>query len=767
MNPVPELSRPKQMKGTAFPKVAVILSFLLWISTAGCSQAELTERAVSPVPKMTPTETAQPRVTIAISEPTPAPPETAQPRPPRTLWRLSAPENLVATTPHANLHIHDVVLTPQHITLVYSIDLLNDESNGSEGFLSPDSTLVGSGGAVHKATAAQRLAAYGSTTLASITFEPYKAGNRELYLRSPALIISDTDSSQTSQITGPIQLQILTRVGPDDSSNSITRLSGLRYSISGVTTAGIPGSFVGSSPRGQVATVGYKVYGVEKWFLVEQDGRVEELSEDDSADILGFLGITAPTPAGGRPAEAKQTGDEQATSTKASPTTGKQQPSEAVDPTATPSPMLPGSVTPEPASEAYRLDLGPGMVVAFVEGLTPGMSEKLAYVTHVPSGTQAILNREGQVIHRHDGRADGPGRLDALLEDRTAMARIIEGLTNGEDLRPREQMISWIPMMHFSGIHFLRRGWNADGQGGRDLGVEDLGSELYRIAFRGDGYAGAFHHWQDGDSTYLNPGTPVYAFTGYSSRFRLGTLEWGRVFLYEADTNPSAKTGQDLLDIQGKVTTIDILSKRDGETVLGAIDEGHAVERLVDMILESPVDQGSTDHDRPRYYLGIRLADGTSVVRPYWLETGELSRGIMTDPIVTLSVWQALPKEHLPAAPDGGPRISERLAARLGLAHLSFSGPELLVTGKPHSPTTRLMRRGEFTAMQGSWAGRTVPDPLVWVVQAQGSWRSAGIVPEEARRDFSVGLVAIDADTGATYSRSHRNEPLLGSKDTP
>ena len=42
------------------------------------------------------------------------------------------------------------------------------------------------------------------------------------------------------------------------------------------------------------------------------------------------------------------------------------------------------STTPEPASETYRLDLSSSVVVAFVEGLTPEMSEKVAYVTHVP-----------------------------------------------------------------------------------------------------------------------------------------------------------------------------------------------------------------------------------------------------------------------------------------------------------------------------------------------------------------------------------------------
>ena len=154
--------------------------------------------------------------------------------------------------------------------------------------------------------------------------------------------------------------------------------------------------------------------------------------------------------------------------------------------------------TPMPDSKTYRLDLGPGMVAAFVEGLTQEMPEKVAYVTHVPSGTQAILDREGQVIRRHDGRADGPARLDALLGDETAMAPVLEGLTNGKDARPQEHAISWIPMMQFGGIHFVRQGRNATGQGERDLSVEDLGPELHRVAFRGDGYAGAFYRYQDG-----------------------------------------------------------------------------------------------------------------------------------------------------------------------------------------------------------------------------------------------------------------------------
>ena len=421
-------------------------------------------------------------------------------------------------------------------------------------------------------------------------------------------------------------------------------------------------------------------------------------------------------------------------------------------------------------SAANRLELGSGVVVTFVEGLTPEMPGRVAYITHVASGSQAILDSDGKVMQRHDGRADGGRRLDTVLSDGATVALVMQRLTNGGDLSPRPHTIGWVPLMQFGGIQYVRK-WHSTGEGNlrddRDLAVEDLGPELYRVAFRGSGYAGPYYRYQDGDSTHLNPGTQVFEVKGYSPKFRLGTLEEGRPTLYEADTNPSAKTGGDLLDIRGKVTAIDILNDDHPMTVAGTIDDEQAVEGFVETVLEAPVNQSSRDHDGLRYFLGFRLADGTSVVRSFWLETGELSRGIMTDPVVTLSMWWKIPNEHLPVGTDGGPRISERLAVRLGLAYLSFNAPELDVTGKPHSPTTRLMRRSEFDATQGGSHGTMLPDPLVWVVEARGSWRTGGITPEEAREDLSVGLVAFDADTGSMYGWSHRNEPLLERSDIP
>ena len=306
------------------------------------------------------------------------------------------------------------------------------------------------------------------------------------------------------------------------------------------------------------------------------------------------------------------------------------------------------STTPEPASETYRLDPASGVVVAFVEGLTPEMPEKVAYFTHVPSGSQAILDREGKVVHRYDGRADGPSRVDAVLGDEAAMARITAVLTNAEDARPQGHTISWVPLMQFGGIKYVRA-WHFVGEairkGERGLTAEDLGPELYRVAFRGNGYAGPYYRYQDGDATFLNPGTQVYAVKGYSPEFRLATLEEGRATLYEADANPFAKTGEDLLDIRGGVTAIDILNDDDALTILSSIHEEQTIERFVEMVLEAPVNQGSRNHDGPRYFLRFRLADGTSFVRTFWLETGELSRGIMAGPMVASIVSSALPNE--------------------------------------------------------------------------------------------------------------------------
>ncbi len=288
--------------------------------------------------------------------------------------------------------------------------------------------------------------------------------------------------------------------------------------------------------------------------------------------------------------------------------------------------------------KSYRLDLGPGLVAAFVKSQSGARSGKVAYVTHVPSGSQAVVDRDGRIIERHDGRGDGPSRLDEVFGEKATMKRIIRGIQSDREPRSNQWVvIEWVPLFQFGSIKYVSN-WvtKEDTLTGEDL------TEFYRVAFKADGNVGLGYRIQDGDETYLSPGTPVYAFEDYAPEFRLGIVQDGIVTIYEADTNPNAKVSEDLLDIRGMALAIDILSDEYAATVLGTIQEDRAVYRIVELILASPVDQGSHDRGGERFILDFRLADGMSLVRPFWLETGELWRGIMTGPAVAQSLRSAV-----------------------------------------------------------------------------------------------------------------------------
>ena len=116
----------------------------------------------------------------------------------------------------------------------------------------------------------------------------------------------------------------------------------------------------------------------------------------------------------------------------------------------------------------------------------------------------------------------------------------------------------------------------------------------------------------------------------------------GRLTLFEADSNPAARIGGDLLDISGKVQYIGINSEQDGATELAAIKNKVEVDALVGTVVQAPVNQQLTDHSSARYFVAFHLNDGTMVVRAYWPDTGELSRGIVLPQLFSQAIEQAL-----------------------------------------------------------------------------------------------------------------------------
>jgi hypothetical protein len=124
---------------------------------------------------------------------------------------------------------------------------------------------------------------------------------------------------------------------------------------------------------------------------------------------------------------------------------------------------------------------------------------------------------------------------------------------------------------------------------------------------------------KNGDAAFLEVGTPVYAINGYSPMFRL----WAGGITFEADTNPKARKGADLLDLDGKVEYITIGS----DTAVTLQDPGQ-VGALVDMILNAPVKQNVPAGGTP-VFIYFHLKDGTTISRAFWPEQGQLHRGIM------------------------------------------------------------------------------------------------------------------------------------------
>ena len=190
------------------------------------------------------------------------------------------------------------------------------------------------------------------------------------------------------------------------------------------------------------------------------------------------------------------------------------------------------------------------------------------------------------------------------------------GLVSCTSPNTQNVAIDWVNFIRFGGITYLA----APAKPGRPLTESDLGPVFATVTFKLEGNVqNPGYQIRDGDAAFLDAGTKVYTVNGYNPAFRLVAHKNNAVTLYEADTNPRARKGADLLDIGGKVLYIGIVSDQDGVTELGAIKDSKRVAKLVTLVLEAPVDQNRQGGNR-RYFIAFHLVDGTVVTRVYWLD---------------------------------------------------------------------------------------------------------------------------------------------------
>jgi hypothetical protein len=159
----------------------------------------------------------------------------------------------------------------------------------------------------------------------------------------------------------------------------------------------------------------------------------------------------------------------------------------------------------------------------------------------------------------------------------------------------------------FDGVDYL----GATEGVGRPLERDDLGAEIT-----------------------VESGRRVYAVRGYKTSFRIAAVVGERILLYQAWHSARATTGADLYDISGRVQAIDVRRETPGQPAThGSVRAPADVEAIAAMIERAPV--GPTrprSFGAPRYWLTFWLADGTTLGRAYFPETGELTGGVALPP---------------------------------------------------------------------------------------------------------------------------------------
>ncbi len=186
--------------------------------------------------------------------------------------------------------------------------------------------------------------------------------------------------------------------------------------------------------------------------------------------------------------------------------------------------------------------------------------------------------------------------------------------------------ISWVDFIKLNGVFYVGDVVAAEG----NLKEESLGNRYAEIKFKVEGNVfDPSYQSEDGDAAYISPGTAVYSLKDYNADFRIAVKhDDGKIKIYEAFTNPKATQGSEMIDIEKKVTYIGINSEVDGRTELASIHDEELVKEMVDMLLRASINTEQRS-EGPRYFIEFHLKDGTSVNRSYWLDTGELAKGIM------------------------------------------------------------------------------------------------------------------------------------------
>ncbi|CAM4184632.1 hypothetical protein [Paenibacillus typhae] len=118
--------------------------------------------------------------------------------------------------------------------------------------------------------------------------------------------------------------------------------------------------------------------------------------------------------------------------------------------------------------------------------------------------------------------------------------------------------VDYVSVLQWDGVVYQEDNHSPPGE------LNKKGKLLGEISYRKADHQCPRTEMRDGDSTLLEVGTELYEVSGYKTSARL----WAGDRLFVADSNPDARTLNDLLDISGKITAVRFISGMDGTTHL-------------------------------------------------------------------------------------------------------------------------------------------------------------------------------------------------------
>lgn len=222
-----------------------------------------------------------------------------QPQAPMSKWEALSAREWVASLQGVTMTIHRVIVAPQHITLLYSMEL-------STSMLGPDQMFaVTLPPETHLATEQQRMGllrsipirSFANVNLGMAVFEPYAGGGETLTLTVHEIEIKKPGVSPMT-VTNNWEIPLLRDRAPEASTLAIYNIPGLsEVQAGGIAIRNLGGGFTGDSPRGQVVSLGVKMGDTDAvYLLVTEAGDIEELSAEQYENILAYLGIQASPP---------------------------------------------------------------------------------------------------------------------------------------------------------------------------------------------------------------------------------------------------------------------------------------------------------------------------------------------------------------------------------------------------------------------------------------------------------------------------------------